>query len=156
MLLNTEASSDKILLRQGGFSCIFSRNVANNLFILRFSRFQKIIRLDCLQFNSIYAEVFSSYRRRVMRNNRNSPLLNWGYFLRIFSIALNSSKKREKSFSCRTMQMLLQYLTILSENICLIKSFSFPILFLNSSKKLDYFSLQNHTSFYFARIFIKI
>lgn len=76
-----------------------------------------------------------------MRNNRNSPLLNRGYFLRIFSIALNSSKKEGKSFSRRTMQMLLQQLTILSENICLIKSFSFPILFLNSSKKLDYFSL---------------
>lgn len=91
-----------------------------------------------------------------MRNNKNSPLLNREYFLRIFPIALNSSKKEEKSFSCKSMQMLVQYLTILRENICLIKSFSFPILFLSSSKKLDYFSLRNHTSFYFARSLIKM
>lgn len=81
-----------------------------------------------------------------MRNNRNSPLLNREYFFAYFSIALNSSKKEgEKISFSRSMQMLVQHLNILSENICLIKSFSFPILFLNSSKKLDYFSLRNDT-----------
>ena len=123
MLLNTEASSDKILLRQRGFLVSSPVKLETIYLSCGFRDSRKLyawIVSNLIQFMRKY---FLLIGRRVMWNNRNSTLLNRGYILRFFFTILSSSKMR-KSFSCRTVQMLAQYMCILGRDIYNYFSFS--------------------------------